>query len=284
MITPTIAIQLYKRPNYTAKLFKSLEECYGFSDIPCTISVDINEDEAGCTEVWNLAHEFGVRHTNVRLLANNPRLGIDLNKLFVIPKAFERGDYMIFLEDDTGLSKDALRYFIAMGEIFLQDKSVFSVSGYNRVPSGEDTFDISQHPYEYDVKEGFCPWGWACWRDRWDAMYPDAGAAYKEYAGEQANGLFDHWLFGKGLGMAYPTMGRTNHTGWIGSEHTPSLRFLMDKEFSYYGAWSEELPDPPISIWTRKMNSVSDIAVEGANDSGEMNEVYRDDSGVVQQV
>ena len=243
-IKPVIAVTLFNRPSYTRILFNALSKCYGVSEIPVVISQDWNSEcAAQCVEVRDVANAFLATHAaGGEYFCNDPKLGIDLNKLFVIPKAFERGDYMIFFEDDTPMGPDALNYFIAMGERFKDDKSIASISGYNRFPMSE-WVSRKERPYEIERCTGFVPWGWSCHKDRWDEMFSNDGERYKSETGDSANGLFDHNWNGKNLGYIRPVVGRTNHVGWEGATHTPSREFMMEHEYCVFGGWTLDVPN-----------------------------------------
>ncbi len=141
MLSPVLATTHYRRPAYSRQFFDALSQCEGIENIPVVISQDWSDEHSqGCQDVYTLIEAFWVRRRTVGTVAmaasedltfvHNPRLGIDLNKLFVIPKAFERGNFVIFLEDDHIPSKDALRWFIEMGERFEQDERIGFITGY----------------------------------------------------------------------------------------------------------------------------------------------------------
>ncbi len=253
-IQPVIAITLYRRERYTRILFDTLDKCYGMGEFPVTISVDISEQfRDDSMQVLALAEAWAAKWNAItpdliRIYTNEPRLGIDLNKLFVAEKAFERGDYMILIEDDIGLAPDALRYFCAMGERYLRDKSVFSVSGYNRVDA-EKWIYAQQLPYAVELSRGYCPWGTGIFKDRWNEIFGDGGERYKKETGKQANGLHDHFLNELHRRVVVPVVGRTNHLGWENSEHTPSHAFLMANEYCRYWAVQLDLPDAGTAPW-----------------------------------
>jgi hypothetical protein len=97
-------------------------------------------------------------------------------------------------------------------------------------------------PFTVDIRQGFCPWGWATWKDRWEARFGDGGERYKAETGIQANGLFDHWLNGDhGHYMAVPRLARTQSIGGDRAEHTPSPEWHRDNEYNEFGVWSEDI-------------------------------------------
>ncbi len=246
-----IAITLFRRPDLTASLFSALKKCYGLDDYAVLISCDVDEQYLGdCNQVVELATEFlHERKQLTQLHVNSPRLGVDLNKLFLLPKAFELSNYVIFLEDDTPPAQDALRFFEACNQKYKNDPTVVSVSSYNRYLATEEHARVlAQEPYAMDQGNGFCPWGWAMWRDRYEKTM-GTGEAYKERWKDEVNGRFDWWITDTmgsipGARTIYPVLPRTNHVGGDRAEHTPSEQYLMSHEFAPYGAWTQHMPDP----------------------------------------
>ena len=255
-----IAITLYRRPSYTQKLFESLVKAYGIEDYRILISCDVSREHyADCDTVQEMAWVFKHNHPGkCDIFVNDPRLGIDKNKLFILPRAFEHTNYVVFLEDDTPIAQDGLRYFEAMNEMFADDKSVISISGYNRYLESEThTRVLAEETYHIARGGQFAPWGFAIWKDRYDLIVGMDGQKYLEATGENANGLFDHnmcrWMRENApVWTIYPVLGRTNHTGAYGAEHTPSAEWLMEHEFAPFGSWSQDMPDPLGKEWVRK--------------------------------
>lgn len=249
-----LTVTLYRRPQYTQQLFDNLRHCYGIEDTHTLISCDYSSDHAeACDKVIKLADEFANEHS-AEIFVNDPRHGIDLNKLFILPKAFNLSEYVVFLEDDTQIAPDGLRFFAEMNHMFRDDPEVISVTGYNRIvdePQFQHT--LKEEAYHLGRGSGFTPWGWAMWKDRYEAIMGD-GAAYAERWGAEVNGRFD-WWFDHNINdlkrwTVYPVLPRTNHIGAEEAEHTPSAQYLVDNELSHYGAWSQEMPDPVHQIWT----------------------------------
>lgn len=256
-----IAITLYRRPDYTEQLFDALSKCYGIEEYNVSISCDYAEQYGSdCDAVFQMALEF-THSTPLRgshVWSNNPRLGVDLNKLAVMPDAFEISPYVIFLEDDTPPAKDALRYFEAMRVMFRTDPTIVSISGYNRYLEAEEHERVLRdEPYHIDRGTQFCAWGWAMFEDMYTSIIGMDGEKYKKATGEQANGLFDHnicqWMEAHQPAYTiYPVLGRTNHTGKDRAEHTPSEVYLMENEYAPFTAASQDMPDCKGVNWIRK--------------------------------
>jgi hypothetical protein len=254
-----LVITLYRRPEYTQMLFEALRNCYGIEDYMVLISCDYNTEPdiiEDCRLVQDIAKEFAEsREAPTHIWVNNPRHGIDLNKMFVIPKAYEISDYMVFLEDDTiPAAEDTLRFFEWVDLTFKDDPNFISASGYNRYLEAEThEFNMRERRYAVDKGTGFCPWGWSMHKDRYERFMGD-GKAYAERWGVEVNGRFDWWFTEMikthpGCYSIYPVVPRVNHVGGVNAEHTPSPEWLMQNEYAPYGAWTQECPDPNPVIW-----------------------------------
>lgn len=242
-----IAITLYRRSDYARQVLEALKLCYGIEDYRVLFACDVNPQyQRGCDESIQLARDFATWHGQTDICINNPRLGIDLNKLFILPKAYELSDYVIFLEDDCVPAKDVLRFFEHMGERFRDDASVISVTGFSRPDHTNGLYDIF-------YGRGFTPWGWAMWRDRYDRIVGD-GEEYKRYYGPKVNDAFDNWICihtGPEERHFGPVQSRIQCIGAERAEHTPSAAWHMQNMYQAYGAWQHDLPDPTPDMWSQ---------------------------------
>lgn len=241
-----IAITLFRRPEYTQQVLDALLECYGIEDIPVFLSHDWSfAFDRSCQAVAEVAHRFQQRHKGPsEYFVHHSKLGIDLNKLFVIPKAFESGaDFVVFIEDDTVPARDLIRFMQSMAAAHVDHKDIWSVCGYNHL-SEVEFGQARQMPYAVGVSRGFNPWLWGTWRDRWQEFYGDGGDRYKADTKHEANGLFDHWLSKKDRLFVLPILPRTRLIGELMAEHTTPADW--EREHNEFGAWDLELPDVPV--------------------------------------
>jgi hypothetical protein len=119
---------------------------------------------------------------------------------------FAGTDFNLHVEDDVVLSRDAIHWFWWARDTYRNDKSIFSVSGWQRKPCGLIT--------QCGRRMGFCPWGWGTWRDRWDeikAAWPPAeGTSWDVHVTNNVRGTrFE----------AYPAVSRVQNIGESGGEH-----------------------------------------------------------------
>jgi hypothetical protein len=255
-----IAITLYRRPKYTQILFDALNRCYGIEDYTIFISCDYApEHHDACSEVQAMAHRFSNAREECKthIYYNNPRKGIDLNKLFILPKAYEMSDYVIFLEDDTIPAPDALRYFEWCRQ-FGNDPSCVAVCGYERYhPMDYHEKVLTRQPYAVLKKfKSFSSWGWAMWRDRYERLYGMDGMNYIPKV-DSPNGRFDwhiSWTYREGDYCLFSRMPRIQSIGGEMGEHTPNAAWHKENEFNPLGSWSQYMPDD-----TESWNLVDDV-------------------------
>jgi hypothetical protein len=243
-----IAITLYRRPDYTQVLFDALKKCYGIEDYMIFVSCDYDERfHEGCTKSLRIAEAFrDTFHSNTIISQNIPKLGIDLNKLYILPLAYEQSDYVIFLEDDTIPSPDALRYF-EWGQHFKDNPDIIAICGYERygdIPFHNLVLEHQAHA-AFKLVNKFSSWGWALWKDRYERIYGMDGSNYIPFV-DAPNGRFDWHLFWqfKGLqGCIFPRLPRIQSIGGEMGEHTPNAQWHKDNEYNPLGAWCQEMPD-----------------------------------------
>ncbi len=249
---PTIVITLCRRPDYTHRMLEALSQCYGIDDYDLLFSVDFDErHERESWDTYGLAVDFRTfyRHPACEVYHHKPRLGIDRNKMWAIPRAFEYTDFVIALEDDTIPAMDFLRYMEWAREAFRADPQCMAVSGYSN-PTTETPEDFL---YQAFRREGFNTWGWGMWQNRWRKLFGD-GSRYVAYAGDLVDGLFDRYFrdlsHAKAYDIVQPAVARVQNVGELNGEHTIPEQF-MRTDYNRIGAWlMPNLPDPQPNVWS----------------------------------
>jgi hypothetical protein len=249
MHNKVICATLHRRPEATRRLLEAIDATYGVDGYTILLSVDRDDSIPACLEVADIAGEYTASNPKCTVWFHTPKLGIDRNKLFILDGGFKLSDYVIFLNDDTPISKDALLWFEWAGEKFKDDKSVYSVCGYNRV-TDRTAADID--PYAYSFREGDGVWGFARWKDRHEESYGVGGSKYVEYCeqhGYPVDGWFDGYAYHiatkeRNLYHVYPLLARSQHSEWECAEHTPKDdggKWFMDNEYNAVWAGEAEL-------------------------------------------
>jgi len=98
----------------------------------------------------------------VTLVSRERNLGSFESVRSAIDSVLAEHGRLIFLEDDNVVSENFLRFMNDCLQFYEDDRSIFSVSGYNypvRMPT----------PYRIDVYrwQGFSAWGVGLWREKW---------------------------------------------------------------------------------------------------------------------
>lgn len=148
-----VTVAAYSRPHYLTRALDGLARCRGIENCRVTVLLDKHESSDQQAEIV-IGRGFGV-------IAHSQRLGPCRATLEALALSFDRleSDYAVHFEDDVVPCADAIEYFLWARDQFRYDRSVFSVSGYNRVPNGL--------PEDVGARRWFTPWGWATWADRW---------------------------------------------------------------------------------------------------------------------
>lgn len=230
-LSKAIAITLCRRPEATKKLLDCLRNCRGIEDYTLYISVDVDDRyRDNSIEVNDIViafqDELQALKRKVFTYAHEPKLGVDLHKLFILGEAFKDNEYVIFLEDDTPISVDALNWFEWAGQHYKDDESVFSVCGFNFTRNLEGV-----DPYTYQKVRGYNSWGVGLWRDKHAELFGVDAEKYKVYAVDHVNGQYDHFVnTTPGLSMVRPEIARSIHSEWELAEHTPSKEWFEEHE------------------------------------------------------
>lgn len=165
-LTKVVAISLWRRPDYTRRILNALLRCDGIGEYHAVISLD----GGAHPEVVKAAEEAPFRSKEI--LPADAKRNCNGNIGRCLTRAFELADYVVHVEDDILLAKDAIRFF-EWGRQFDKDARVFSVSAWRHdkgwlpeqgrpKPPGEDD-RVGRQQY-------FTCWGFATWRSRWEQM------------------------------------------------------------------------------------------------------------------
>jgi hypothetical protein len=95
---------------------------------------------------------------------NKPPIGCNHNTLLAIDQAINSNysNYVLHLEDDTVLTKDALQYCKYAFEKYKDAESVRSITAYNKT----DNIDENEI-YSTIEQTFFCAWGCGFWTHKW---------------------------------------------------------------------------------------------------------------------
>ena len=160
-----VALICFNRPAQTAQVMDALRrvhppKLYVIADAP---RAHVATDEARCAEVQAIATRTDWPCEIVTDFAQ-ANMGCRDRVISGLNKAFQESERLIVIEDDCVAHKDFFRFSQEMLERYAGDRRVFAISGDNfqaRSPSTDMSYYFSRI---------FHCWGWASWRDRWQAI------------------------------------------------------------------------------------------------------------------
>lgn len=216
---PTITLSLFNRLEYSRLVLEYLSACIGIDNYQILCQIDKSPLQS---ELSDLVAEFSSSldiHTH--LCSKN--LGCNKAIYECLDWGFEDTEFLIHIEDDILLSKDALRYFEFCNKMFINNQRIFTIDGYNNKPSEP----INE--YGINLASSFKPWGWATWKDRWLEIKPKWQFSYNPIY-EQGRMVFGGggWdvcmkqYLRKDRCRVYPMLARSINIGAKNGIHTPS--------------------------------------------------------------
>ncbi len=165
MIASPIALFVYNRPNHTLATLEALAANPMAKESELTIFCDgakNAENQLAVTQVRDICRK-ATGFKKITLIEHDRNIGLANNIIGGISKIMETHETVICLEDDLVTAPGFLDYMNRALE-FYQDKNIFSISGYT------PPIDIpSNYPYSTYAVMRNSSWGWATWRQQWQA-------------------------------------------------------------------------------------------------------------------
>jgi hypothetical protein len=193
----TLSVSLFRRPLCAALTLSAIARCDGIGDYHVLVNVDAQADTPHGEAVLRVARPF-LRNPLWSIRSYITR-GCNASIVSCMDWGFECGsDFHVHLEDDTLPHVDFLSFMEWCGRRFSQDKSVFTVSGYNSKPG---------HVAGAASRKWFTPWGWGTWTDRWKVARSQIDVADSLSWDHQMNRIRGDRL------EAFPVLGRTINIG-----------------------------------------------------------------------
>lgn len=135
-----LIMPLYSRTDYIQATLDALAKCDKIKDYHVLFSHDwdgAHPDQIGVV-AGIVAQWMQAGHCEAEYVLHTPKLGIDGNKLWAFPRAFQHSDYAILLEDDIIPSRQFLRFHEWASDKFRYDPQVLSISAYSKQPASEN--------------------------------------------------------------------------------------------------------------------------------------------------
>lgn len=181
----TIAIFAFNRPDKISNCLKSLANCYDFSRSKIVIFQDgpiVSKSDFDYEETTRIIEKYAQIH-DLTFIKNTLNRGLQESIISGINKVFETTSKIIVVEDDLVVSPYFINYCNEYLKMYEDEKIVASIHGY-AYPI-EISFEIP-----YFLKGADC-WGWATWRDRWEAFEPSANVSLNGIRNEKKAYDFD---------------------------------------------------------------------------------------------
>jgi len=208
------------RPAYLEQTLQSLRACYELDRWSCIVMLDDAGPEADECERIAALMGFGVERFPVRMGCNAATIET-LRMAWADPSV----QFVCHVEDDTPLCRDALVYMREMAVRYREDREVFTVSAYQRMPLAG-----SSSCYR---RRWFTPWVWGTWRDRWEEMAAKFGAE------PSWDWQVNHAMRGDRCEIA-PTVSLSRNIGAEGGTHVPSA--VWHREHQHVQTTSDDVP------------------------------------------
>lgn len=166
---PIIQIS-YNRPNVLRETLSNLSCCYGVQNHDIFAFVDgprSDSDVEKVTENISVLEDFKSSYLpRLTIIKRQFNLGGIQNMCQSISEILERYGKAIIIEDDILVARTFLQYANAGLKFYEKDKRIWAINGYLRSNMKID----SQYPYDIFLAPRHSAWGWATWKDRWDAV------------------------------------------------------------------------------------------------------------------
>jgi hypothetical protein len=217
-----IVMTMYKRFDYTHRVLEAISKCVGVEKYRIFLHCD-----PGCGEVESLIRGFPLPGKEV--VIHPERVGCTANTFSALFHGFQASDYVIALEDDVVPAPDALQFFEHCRDAYRDDKAIFTACAYTRRHAQPSEY------YSLTRFQWFTPWGWATWKDRWDATIS---------AWNFTNAPSWDITFNKIRGDRYevtPVLARTQNIGEQNGTYC-SPEHHRDHQFNRYWAGAVTLP------------------------------------------
>lgn len=192
--TAAIALFLYRRPEHATRVVGALRANRAAAKSDLFVFCDGARDESERADVA-MVRKFARTidgFNSVHVVERDTNRGIAGSIISGVSDVFTRHERAIIVEDDVVCSPAALNYFNAMLEHFGQQPRVAAISAFafprHMVPLP------SRFPYDVYFTPRLNCWGWATWRDRWQAVEWDPHDA-------------DEWLEAPGRAAAFSRLG-----------------------------------------------------------------------------
>lgn len=215
-----ILLTAYDRPEYLADVLDAWTKVRGIEDWDFIISLDdAGSDNPQIAATRQVSTYFN-RIVAVRILSQDPKLGVLKHPRVVIGQLFDEGyDFVLRTEDDLVPSDGILEYFDWASRTFQDTPDVKTVHAYSAAERGRET--VAR------VARNFNPWVFGTWRASWSdlsANWDEDYSTFNDSPGRESgfDWNFDTRVYPKnGWFGVYPEVSRVKNIGAYGVHGTP---------------------------------------------------------------
>lgn len=211
----------FNRPNEVTSALNSLIHCTHSGELHLDIFQEPEDKTITAIKKWIKKYKDCTRH--VRLHINKKRFGWTKNSLTALTYGFNKGDYVILIEDDQLFAKDFLELHEHFRDRYANNEFVFSAS------AGHYTCNKVDHcnslNFTYTAHNFFHNQGWGTWSNRWSEMcnswenfetFDDDGNAIKNYDNNGWDWKMQNVVMGKRV-CVVPFLSRVHNIGLYGA-------------------------------------------------------------------
>lgn len=229
-----VVVTLCSRPAYTRQVLDALARCDDVDRFPIGLLI-----EPVSQEVIDIASEFiKLPHVKAWMKVGEKQVGCNVNVYSAWAAGFDHHDRIIFLEDDDVPARDFLRFMDWGLTAYEKDKTVFSISGYQKTPADEVGCRS-----EVVREQWFTPWGVGTWRDRWESVRDTWPADDKQISWD----VVIHCFARRDRYEVRPLLARVQNIGAEGGVHVPSAEWHAARHWNPH--WFETVPGPRVETW-----------------------------------
>jgi hypothetical protein len=243
-----ICIVAYNRPNYLRDVLTHLAAADGIENHITYFSIEPSD-----SGVIELAQGFSASKQNI-VHVNDHVKGCHANIQRAMEAAFELGDFVLLVEDDIVLAKDALQWVMHARTTYANDPTVFSVSTYGdscHVGDSchfESSADNDDFRFAVAKRHHFTPWGWGLWRDRFEEFGDkyvgwDMQMNFHVEMKDAISGIVDHSRPGvrRDRYEVFPVLSRSNNIGVDAGIHADFRSHEQMMKEQYLRFWAENI-------------------------------------------
>lgn len=206
----------FNRPLYSKMCLEHLIKCDGIRDYEVICYIEPSD-----TQTYDVVNSYN-EHLNLIVVQNKERRFNSQNIYHAMKHGFTLSDYVIHVEDDIILAKDALEFF-EWGRN-QRGNGIVDVCSYTRRANDRDT-NIWESYHQAKTRRWFVPWGWATWKDIFDRT--EELNLWNDQPGFDMN--INDKINGYEL---YPHISRSQNIGGLNGFHIESAAWHYNNHFT----------------------------------------------------